>query len=417
MLQLVVAGYAIAYALLLVIGARIGDAFGRRRLFLAGMAGFTAASFLCGIALSIGALVVFRVVQGAAAAAMVPQVLSSIQATTTGQARARALGLWGAVGGIAMVSGQLLGGLLVSADVAGTEWRPIFLINVPVGLVGLLLARRAVPESRSEAPLPVDVAGTVLLAVALLSLLVPLTEGRSLGWPTWTLVMLGTFPLASAGFFVVERRVERAGRSPLVPLSLLAVPSMRRGLLMALPFFASFAGFMFAYALVLQDAVRLNPLMTGVSLVPLAGVFFVTSLSTASLVARFGRRVITVGAVLQTAGILGLMATFWWGWSTVSPIVLVPAMMLSGLGWGLVMTPLFRLVLSEVPIAYAGVGSGVLTTTQQTSLALGVATLGSLYLTWAVPTAMGPKSAMVWVLALVAVAAVFVAAVSRRLAN
>ena len=152
MLQLVVAGYAIAYALLLVVGGRLGDAVGRRRLFIVGMGAFTLASLACGLAPSIGTLVAARVVQGAAAAMMVPQVLSTIQATTTAPARARALGRFGATGGIAARGRSGLGGLLVSADIGGTGWRPIFLVNVPVGLAGLVLAARLVPETRSPDP-------------------------------------------------------------------------------------------------------------------------------------------------------------------------------------------------------------------------------------------------------------------------
>ena len=180
MLQLVVAGYAIDYALLLVVGGRLGDGFGRRRLFMAGMAAFTLTSLACGLALTPGLLVGARVLQGVASAMMLPQVLSTIQATTAGDSRSRALGLYGATGGLAVVAGQLLGGLLVSANIAGLGWRPIFLVNVPVGVVGLVLAARFVPDTRSDAPAPVDKAGTVLLGGALLCLLVPLTEGRSL---------------------------------------------------------------------------------------------------------------------------------------------------------------------------------------------------------------------------------------------
>jgi len=152
MLQLVVAGYAIAYAVLLVVGGRLGDALGRRRLFLIGMAAFTLTSLACGLAPNIQLLVAFRALQGAAAAMMLPQVLSTIQATTVGDARNRALGLYGATAGIASAAGQLLGGLLITADIAGSEWRSIFLVNVPVGIVGLIVARRVVPDSRSDDP-------------------------------------------------------------------------------------------------------------------------------------------------------------------------------------------------------------------------------------------------------------------------
>ncbi len=187
-LELVVSGYATAYAVLLVVGGRLGDAFGRRRLFLAGMAAFTLTSLLCGLAPTAPALVAARVLQGAAAALLVPQTLATIQATGTPASRARAVGWFGATGGIAAVVGQVLGGVLVSADLGGSQWRPIFLVNVPIGLAGLWLARTRLPETRSPLPTRPDVAGTVLLAAAVVSVLLPLTEGRAAGWPLWSLV-------------------------------------------------------------------------------------------------------------------------------------------------------------------------------------------------------------------------------------
>lgn len=184
-LELLVAGHGIAYALLLVLGGRLGDAFGRRRLFLVGMAAFGITSLLCGLAPSIEFLVAARVAQGASAAFMVPQVLSTIQATMAGSQRARALGAYGATAGLSMVIGQLLGGALVSADLSGTGWRPSFLVNVPVAAVGLVLAARLVPETRSSDPARVDLQGTLLLGAAVPALLLPLMEGRSAGWPAW----------------------------------------------------------------------------------------------------------------------------------------------------------------------------------------------------------------------------------------
>ncbi len=230
LLELVVSGYATAYALLLVLGGRLGDSLGRKRLFLAGMAAFTVTSLACGLAPTASFLVVGRVAQGASAAMMVPQVLATIQAATTGERRTRALARYGAAGGLAAVLGQVLGGLLVSANIDGLGWRPIFLVNVPIGLAGLVLAKRFVPDTRHGAPAPIDGPGTILLGVTLLAMLVPLTEGRSLRWPAWTIALLVLAPVAAAAFAAVERRAERSGRSPLVPPSLLRHPSMRRGL-------------------------------------------------------------------------------------------------------------------------------------------------------------------------------------------
>jgi MFS family permease len=414
LLELVVSGYATAYALLLVLGGRLGDSLGRKRLFMIGMAAFTATSLACGLATSAEMLVAGRIAQGASAAMMVPQVLATIQAATTGDRRAKALGRYGATGGLAAVLGQVLGGLLVSLNLDGTGWRPIFLVNVPIGLAGLVLAKRYVPDTRHGNAARVDGPGTVLLGVTVLTILVPLTEGRSLGWPAWTIAMLAVAPLAALAFCVAERRIERAGRTPLVPPSLLQHASMRRGLLLALPFFAGFGAFMFCYALLVQVGLHDSALVAGFGLAPMAAAFLLASLSTSRLLARYGARVLTAGGLLQAVGLVVLAGTVYLGWPHVSVLALAPGMVIAGAGQGLIMSPLFGVVLSEVPPAEAGVGGGVLTTTQQTALALGVATLGSLFLTMAGDRT-GVRTGFVTVLVIQVVIAVAVAAGARGL--
>lgn len=379
-LELVVAGYGVAYAVLLVLGGRLGDLFGRRRFFLAGMAAFGVTSLACGLAPNAWSLVAARVAQGAASAAMLPQVLATIQSATSGARRARAMGLYGATAGLSMVAGQILGGLLVAADLWGTGWRSVFLVNVPVVVVGLLLAVRTVPETRSQRPEPVDGPGTVLLAVALLALLAPLTEGRAAGWPLWTWLSLAAFPVAAAVFYVVERRADRMGRTPLVPPSLFALTSLRRGLVLILPFSIGFSGFMFVVAVALQQGAGLGPVPAGLALAPLAVTFFFTSLAGPRLVARYGTRVVTAGAVLQGAGLALIALAAWRSWPHLGIVELLPGGAVAGAGQALQLPVVYRVVLSEVPAARAGVGSGVMTTTQQASLALGVATLGTLFL-------------------------------------
>jgi MFS family permease len=414
-LELVVAGYGIAYALLLVLGGRLGDALGRRRLFLTGMAAFGLTSLACGLAPTAGTLVAARAAQGMSAAMMVPQVLATIQAATAGHHRARALGLYGATGGIAAVAGQLLGGMLVSADIAGTSWRAIFLVNVPVVAVGLLLAVRIIPETRSANPARADLRGTVLLGAAVLTLLVPLMEGRAAGWPAWAWVMLALFPFAAGAFVAAERRLELAGHVPLVPPSLIREPSMRRGLLVGLPFFASFGGFMFIYAVALQQGVRLGPVEAGLAVVPMAVGFLVSSLASPRLVTRYGRRVLTAGALVQAVGLAALVLAVRADWPDLNPLNLALGMTLAGIGQGFVMTPLFRVVLSEVSAERAGVGSGVLVTSQQTSLALGVASLGTLFLSLSTAHGMDMGDAFVTILTLQVGVAGLVALLSRRL--
>ncbi|MGP4004815.1 MFS transporter [Streptomyces sp. 8N706] len=393
LLELVVAGYGVAYAVLLVLGGRLGDMFGRRRLFLAGMAAFGATSLACGLAPDAWSLVAARVAQGAASALMLPQVLATIHATTTGARRARALSLYGATAGLSMVAGQILGGVLVAADLAGTGWRLIFLVNVPVALIGLALAARTVPETRSDRPAPVDGAGTLLLTVSLITLLAPLTEGRAAGWPVWTWVSLAVFPFAAGAFWMVERRADRQGRTPLVPPSLFALPGLRRGLAMVLPFSIGFGGFMFVVAVALQQGLRLGPVAAGVALVPMAVAFFVASLLGPRLVGRYGSPVVTVGGLIQAAGLALLVMAALRSWQDLGFVELLPGMALAGFGQGFQLPVLFRIVLADVPGDRAGVGSGVMVTTQQSSLALGVATLGTLFLALSGP--MGMRDALV----------------------
>jgi MFS family permease len=380
-LELVVAGYGVTYALLLVSGGRLGDALGRKRLFISGMAAFTVTSLLCGLAPTAGALVGARALQGAAAAMMVPQVMATVQATTTGHHRLRAMALFGATGGLAAVVGQLIGGLLVNANIADSGWRPIFLVNVPIGLVALALAPRLLPDSRSLRPAPVDVPGTLLLGATVLAVLAPLSEGHALGWPLWSWVSLAVSPFLAAALVLVELRHERNGRVPLVPPALVSLPSMSRGLLLAVPFFAGFGGFMFVYAVSVQGELGWSPLKAGAALTPMAASFFVASLLTSRLLRRWGRNVVTAGLALQATGLFVLIATVAVQWpGDIRPVDLAAGLLIAGFGQGLVMSPIFGLVLSQVPVDLAGVGSGVMSTAQQIALATGATAIGTLFL-------------------------------------
>ncbi|MEU2827604.1 MFS transporter [Streptomyces lavendulae] len=380
MLELIVGGYGVAYAVLLVLGGRLGDTAGRRRLFLIGMAAFGITSLACGLAPTAWTLVGARVAQGAAAALMLPQVLATIQATTQGPRRARAMSLYGATAGLSMVAGQILGGVLVAADVAGSGWRSVFLVNVPVVVLGLVLAVRAVPETRSDRPASVDVPGTLLLALSLVSLLLPLTEGRATGWPLWTWLSLAVFPFAAAAFYLTERRADRSGRTPLVPPSLLRLESLRSGLVLMVPLSLGFSGFMFVVAVALQQGLRMGPVAAGLALVPMAVAFFAASLAGPRLVGRFGSRVVTAGGLFQGLGIGLFLLTVRSDWPDLGLAGLAPAVAVAGLGQGLQLPVLMRMMLSDVPADRAGVGGGVMITAQQSALALGVATLGSLFL-------------------------------------
>jgi MFS family permease len=417
LLELVVAGYGTAYAVLLVLGGRLGDAHGRRKLFLTGMAAFTITSLLCGLAPSAGMLVAARILQGASAALMVPQTLSTIQATGDLESRSKALGWYGATAGIAAVIGQVLGGFLVSANIAGSSWRPIFLVNVPIGIVGLFLAARHVPETKAGRAAHLDRAGTALLAAFLVTVLIPLTEGQALSWPWWSWVVLALAPVFAAAFVAVQRGHERNGRLPLLPPSVVRLRSMRRGLLMLAPFFAGMAAFMFVYALAFQGSLHWSAMRAGLTLAPFAVAFLFVSLQMSRLVNRYGHRVITAGAATQFVGLTALVATMWATWPNVNPLALEPALIVIGVGQGLIAPALFRQILSDVPVADAGAGSGVLGTTQQVSLAMGVATLGTLFTSMESLNRLGVLHAAMLIIGIEALIAAGIAIASTRFAN
>jgi MFS family permease len=379
-LELIVAGYGVAYAAMLVLGGRLGDRIGRHLLFQIGVAGFVAASALCGLSPDIWVLVVARVIQGIFAAMMVPQVLATFQATMEGERKIRTLAMYGATGGLAAVVGQIVGGLLVTANILGSTWRPIFLINVPIGIAVLIVARYVVPATRSDRPTGVDVPGTVAFAATLLALLIPLAEGDTLHWPVWGWTLIAIAVVLGAVTFLIERRSERAGRTPLLPPSLLALRSMSRGLVMYLGFSIGFGAFLFVFAITVQDGLHADALVGGLAVVPLAAVFLAGAVLSPKILNRYGRAAIAGGAILQVVGLALLITVIVTGWPNVAIIELAGPLILCGAGQSMMSTGFFRVVLVDVPAHQAGIGSGVLVTMQQAGQALGVAILGSVYL-------------------------------------
>jgi predicted MFS family arabinose efflux permease len=378
-LELIVAGYGTAYAATLVLGGRLGDRYGRHRLFLVGLIAFILASLACGLSPTIWVLIAARIVQGISAALIVPQVLATAHATLEGERKARALALYGATSGIAAVVGQLAGGLLVTANIAGTSWRPIFLINIPIGLVVIVLASQLVPATRAAHPAGIDLPGTLLFAGALVALLVPLTLGQKLGWPTWTWVLLALAVVFAIGAFRVERRTEERGGVPLLPPSVLRLRSMWRGLAMLLPYSMGFGAFMFVFALTVQDGLGFNALWSGLAILPMVVLFFIGSVVSPRLISRYGRGALAGGASVQAIGLALIIAVMWRAWPHVTMVDLAGPLALIGAGQSLLFAGLFRVVMTDVPAHHSGIGSGVLITLQQTGLALGVATLGTLY--------------------------------------
>ncbi|MFF8948711.1 MFS transporter [Streptomyces sp. NPDC014940] len=411
-LELVVSGYGLTYAVGLVLGGRLGDAFGRRRLYAWGLAAFTVTSTLCGLAPTIEFLVAARLLQGAAAAMLVPQVLATIQAVTAGQARARAIGMYGATAALGMVVGQILGGLLVSLDVAGMGWRSVFAINVPIGVAALLLVRR-VPATRADARPGFDPVGTVLFGVTMVCLLAVIVAGPDLGWPLWLWSLLVVAAATALALVRAERALEARGGSPLLSPTVLSHPGMRRGLAAMVPFSAGFGAFLFVYALVAQGHFGLDGLASGGVLVPFAAAFFVVTLFTPRIAAALGGRIVTLGALVQCAGLLLLALVIGLGWPHPSLALVLAGIGCYGVGAALTGPTLFRMILADVPAAQAGMGSGVLVTSQQMATALGATVGGTLYVSlsgW-----LSTVTAAVLVVVLLACFAVTVLLISLKL--
>ncbi|GII81092.1 MFS transporter [Sphaerisporangium rufum] len=392
-LQLIVSGYTIAYAVLLISGARLGGRFGPGRVFQLGLALFTAASLACGLAGSAATLVAFRLLQGAGAALMVPQVLSTIQLNFAGASRARALSVYSAVLAGGVVAGQVLGGALVAADLLGAQWRPVFLVNVPIGAVLLVAGRRALPAGRGPAGRGADVAGLVTLAVAVSLLVVPLVLGREQGWPAWCRWSLAGSVVAVALFAAVERRAAH----PLVPGRLLRAPGLVPAALGVFVAMVTWGGFLFAIALHLQGALGYGALAAGLTFVPGGGGFALLSLTWRRLPGRAHRPLILAGFALAAAGYLGVGYAFAWS-ATAAGVALLA---LAGIGLGAAYSPLFTVALAGVAPADAPDASGVMAMMLQLGQVVGVATFGTLYLAMAPsPDAIGVTCAWLAALAL-----------------
>jgi MFS family permease len=376
-LELIVAVYGVAFAVCLAMGGRLGDNYGRRRLFGWGVMLFTVASLLCGLSNSVWLLLAARALQGVAAALAVPQILATIHVSLRGQEHSRALGLYGAIGGLAFVIGQVLGGLLVSMDLGGLGWRSVFLINLPIGLVVMAYAPRLLPETRSPHPASIDWPGTWLLALVILCLLIPVSVGSALHWPWPCQLMLASVPVLLYVLWSVELRQERRAGLPLLPPSLLRLPSIRFGVWTAILFFSSWSGFMFSMALTLQAGAGMSPLSSGNTFIAMGVAYFVGSLLTSRVVARFEKTsVLVFGCLIQMGGLLGLLLTLRAVWPAPSIFNLMAATVPIGLGQAFIVGCFFRIGLSEVRPEQAGAGSATLSTVQQSALGLGPALFG-----------------------------------------
>ena len=372
-IQWITAGYALAFAAGLITGGRLGDIHGRKRLFLIGMGGFTIASALCGFAVNPDMLVASRILQGGMAALMVPQVLSIVHATFPAHERGKVFGLFGAIVGLGAVSGPLLGALLTEWNLFGLEWRPIFLINLPVGIAGLVLGRKFITESKAPHALKLDLVGVALVTLGLLMLLYPLIRGRELGWPMWGYVsMVGALVVFAALVAYEKRKTARDG-SPLVELSLFKVKSFAAGIAVQTVFGVALGIFFLVWTLYMQFGLGWSPLRAGLTGVPFSiAVSVAAGMSVQKLVPRFGRKVLQAGALTMAVGVLlYIWESERYGLSIASWQMALPLVVM-GTGMGLIVAPLTDAILSQVPREHSGSASGLINTVQQMGNALGL---------------------------------------------
>jgi EmrB/QacA subfamily drug resistance transporter len=377
-IQFVIAGYGLAYAVLLITGGRLGDIFGRKRLFIIGMSGFVIASALCGLAQSAIMLDLSRVLQGAMAAMMYPQVLSVIQVTFPPHERARVFGLVGAVIGIATITGPLAGGLIIRDDITGGSWRWIFLVNLPIGIAALIAATRLITESRAPNATRLDAGGVVLATAGILLLVYPLVEGQVAGWPAWTFICMALSPVMLVLFILYERSLPST-RFPLVQLSLFRIRSFSVGVAISAVFIAGIPAFFFTFSLMLQVGLGFSALNAGLTTIPWSLASAVASAMSARVAPRLGKWTIAIGSSLLVVGMLGVIGTLLLQGTKVTGWDLIPSFVISGLGLGTVIAPLLNIILAGVPGRDAGSASGVLTTFQQLGGAIGVAVVGVVF--------------------------------------
>ncbi|NMO51167.1 MFS transporter [Actinoplanes sp. TBRC 11911] len=377
-LELVVGGYAFTYASGMVIGGRLGDQIGHRRMFLIGLLSFGLASLLCGIAQSPGQLIAARLLQGLTGAVMVPQVLALITRSFPAHERPKAMSWFGMTLALGGVAGQILGGILIQANLFGWNWRPIFLVNVPVSIIAFIAATRLLPQHERSARHRFDAVGAIGIAGSLGLVLAPLILGRDEGWPFWFfLIMAAAIPL-----FVFTLWWERRFPEPVLDLNLFR----SRAFAVGLPANALWLGYFGSFSLVLtllwQSGLHLSALQAGLAFLPLGVLFAVVSVLGRNLVARMGPKAITAGGLVVAAGLILMIVELQVKGGDITVAWLLPATGLVGIGNGFAFLALIGSVLANVSPTQAGAASGVLTTTQQFANAAGVAIFGSLFFTF-----------------------------------
>jgi EmrB/QacA subfamily drug resistance transporter len=404
--QLVISGYAVVYAVFLITGGRLGDLFGRKSVFLVGLAGFAFASALCGLAWSPTTLIMGRLLQALAAAAMAPQALASVHALFPAQERGRALSIYGVTLGLSSIAGQLLGGALVGADIGGFGWRLIFLINLPIAAAAFFAALPLLRETRGGTRPRLDFGGVLLSAAALTALVLPLIEGRERGWPWWSIALLLTAPLFAEAFRRYEIRLARLGGEPLVAIDVFQSPGLLRGL-GAIATLYALAAFFLTFSIYLQAGLGRTAFEAGLAILPFSIGFLLGSSASPIVGRRMGLAAPSVGFVLSAAGLVALASVV-----LLTPAALAPpfaplaaALLMIGLGMGTSIPTMVRVVVERVAQHRAGLVGGMVNSTLQVSAAIGVAVLGGLFYAILGQRADPPAVAHAFAITMLAVAA------------
>lgn len=376
--QLVVAVYLIGYAVFLITGSRIGDKFGRKKILIWGLLAFTVTSVLCGMAGSIGELIAFRFFQGVSAAFMVPQTVTLIHLNfREGNDRNRAFGYYGIVQGMAAILGQFLGGYFIHAGWIQAPWRLIFLVNLPIGVVAIVLAALSLKESSQNRQRKLDIKGVILLTLSLVCIIYPLTQGREYGWPWWSFAMLLG---AAAGMYIFFRHLKSTmgtNREPLIDLHLFRIRSFNTGVLAVFFYFGLHNAFLLTCAILLQKGYRIGPYTASILFTALGWAYMFSSWWSIRNAGKYGIRMLQAGCMIMAVSFLSQVLLF--GASTPAPLSIVICYIVFGLGSGLVLPSLLNVSLRDVPAALAGSSSGVYSTIQQFSSAAGVSMLGGLF--------------------------------------
>ncbi|HWE56133.1 MAG TPA: MFS transporter [Acidimicrobiales bacterium] len=378
-IEMVVAGYGLTTAAVLITGGRLGDIIGRRKAFSFGLGLFVAMSAACAAAPDVQVLIAGRLLQGIAAGLMAPNILSILGVVYPGPARVKAISIYGMVMGLAAAAGQIIGGLLIRSDVLGLGWRSIFWINLPIGVAALVAAPRLIPESRDGTTKRLDPVGVVTLTAALIAVILPLVEGRQQGWPIWSFASLAASPVLFAVFVVSQRRRAATGHEPLLSPAVFSSRALVAGLSTQLVFWCQQAASYLFLALYLQEGRGMSPLASGGVFTALAAGYLATSLRAPALTARYGRKIVLIGALVAAAGDVALLAAVDHVGVAGSIAFLVPGLFLMGAGQGLCITPLTAIVLGQARPETAGSVSGALSTMQQMGNAIGVAISGVVF--------------------------------------